>query len=872
MKRRFHNIVDRHYVAVYSVLFVISVGIVFWFIPVHRTSLIHASDGFNQCYPTYAYIGRYLRELIPNLLRYHTIPMFDWSIGYGDDVISTLNWFGLGNAFYLLAALAPAKLASIMFTFQSILQMYLAGLAFSWSAKYWNEDAWSRLVGAFLYTFSAYALSFGINFPSFLLVYVTFPVLMDGVTRILRSEQLVLSKRYIGALFILSCSGFYYVYMDLIAVMVYGILCGVFYYRHRIREYLRVVLSLAAQTCISIGMSCVILLPVVIAYLRSARSGEQSDTNAIFTLFSAGEMPERLRGILDINSNGTAIGFTLPVVVLIVVFLIKYRRKYPVLATGVILCVAGYCVPAAGSIMNGFSYSIDRWVYILHYLVAVIAVLVIPDLTDILRQEIRLRRWANVLAVCVYLVWAVATWIHGADDLPSTAIHIALIGITLLLLLLLERRSKAVISAYCILCTILMSFLYYAPTQAGGDGIYRAFKNYYTWHEIEASAFANADAEETFYRTDIYDSSLNSALVTGTNSASSYYSICNSGPFAFLNARVVSTGTEGSCFTLRGLDGRKALEMFLSVHSYALDRSADEIVTNDLKLPLGFTYTSYMLEGDAKTQDPLDRNQNLLRLVELEAAPDSDTLTRVTDSDQDWESMPCEPAYDNIEDRGDHTFRASETSEIRVALPDGVAAEEDREYYLVFHGLEWMEDGFERYLDVNGKRMRLVPMGSYAGQGTEYMVKVDLTEETLARGYLCVGFEKEGLYHLDSMELRTLDLSQYEQYYGQLTEAVLDNATYQPNQIRGTMTTDQDRILVMTIPYSSGWSCRIDGVETPIYRADQGFSAVVVSPGTHEVTWSYCTPGLVPGLCMSLLSVAVLVLLMQYQRRRGSVL
>lgn len=852
-KRR--DIIRRHYCLIYTMAFILAAGLVFYCIPVNQKSLIHSSDGFNIYYPSYVYIGRYIRDLIPNLLQYHTIEMFDFSIGYGDDILATLNWFGLGNAFYLLAALAPVKYASIMYTFGTILQIYLAGMAFLCYTGSEIGDAESRLVGALLYAFSAYVLTYGILFPTFLMVFVTFPLIINGATRVLESGRLVVSMRYVVAFFLLSGCGFYFIYMDIVAVAVYGILYGIFHYRNRLLGFIRVVCALALQTCISIGMACVILLPVIIAYFHSTRSGEQRDRNAIFSLYNAGEMIMKLQGILSNDINGYAIAFTIPIIVLIVVFLARYRDRYPVVAASIVVCVLGYFLPAVGSIMNGFSYSIDRWIYILHYFVALAVAIVLPSLADTLRHDVRLRRLANIVAVTVYIIWAAASVLNDADDRRSTGIHVAIVGLTLLVFVLLERRPKWPVSIYYVGCTVLTAVLFFAPTRFGGDGNYDVFKNFYTWHEIEASAFANADTEDEFHRTDINDTSITASLVTDTYSAESYYSIYNRGTYDFLNTRLVPT--EGS-IVLRGLDGRKALEMFFSVDNYALDRSAEDVIQNDLRLPLGFTYTSYMLEDDAADLDPLDRMQNVLQVVELEKAPKSGDLTATTDIASEWESVPCEYDYVNIVSRDDNTITASDNAEIHVQIPDDI--DEDSEYYLIFHGLEWLESGFKRNLYIGEKPLQLTPMVTYAGQTDEYMMKVDVTDEMLECGYVTIRVD-DGVYRLENIELRQLDISQYEHYYEQLTESVLEDVTYAANQISGSITADSDRLLLMTIPYGSGWTCMVDGVETPIYKADQGFSAVVITQGEHDVVWTYCTPGLATGAWISVISLLVLLVL-----------
>lgn len=60
-------------------------------------------DAVTQMYPAMMYISRMIRSFISNL----TIPLFELSLGMGDDLITALNWYGFGDPFYLLSALIP---------------------------------------------------------------------------------------------------------------------------------------------------------------------------------------------------------------------------------------------------------------------------------------------------------------------------------------------------------------------------------------------------------------------------------------------------------------------------------------------------------------------------------------------------------------------------------------------------------------------------------------------------------------------------------------------------------------------------------------------------------------------------------------------
>jgi hypothetical protein len=57
--------------------------------------------------------------------------------------------------------------------------------------------------------------------------------------------------------------------------------------------------------------------------------------------------------------------------------------------------------------------------------------------------------------------------------------------------------------------------------------------------------------------------------------------------------------------------------------------------------------------------------------------------------------------------------------------------------------------------------------------------------------------------------------------------------------------------LVMRASFARGWRAWVDGVETPVVRANGKHRTVVVPPGTHEVILRYDPPGLGPGLALS---------------------
>lgn len=59
-----------------------------------------------------------------------TLPMFDFSIGMGEDILTTLNFYGMGDPLTLLSVFVPKQRMEMFYDFLVAFRMYLAGLTF----------------------------------------------------------------------------------------------------------------------------------------------------------------------------------------------------------------------------------------------------------------------------------------------------------------------------------------------------------------------------------------------------------------------------------------------------------------------------------------------------------------------------------------------------------------------------------------------------------------------------------------------------------------------------------------------------------------------------------------------------------------------
>ena len=71
-------------------------------------------DGLSQHFSALAYYGELLREFVKNLIAGHPkLMMWNMSLGYGADVIATLNYYAIGDPLNLLYGFVPVKYTEI---------------------------------------------------------------------------------------------------------------------------------------------------------------------------------------------------------------------------------------------------------------------------------------------------------------------------------------------------------------------------------------------------------------------------------------------------------------------------------------------------------------------------------------------------------------------------------------------------------------------------------------------------------------------------------------------------------------------------------------------------------------------------------------
>lgn len=185
------------------------------------TYFIWGADGYSQMYPVFCYFVSYARQMLAGLAHGRlSLPLYDFTLGLGGDILSTLNWHGFGNPFYLLGLLAPENKLPLAFSLIVEVQYFLAGLFFMGYCRKMGLRGFGPVLGAWLYAFTGY-FAMTVTHPIMAHAAPALVLMLWGAEKILRRESpLLLAVSVFGT----ALCGFYFLFICSVALALYILL------------------------------------------------------------------------------------------------------------------------------------------------------------------------------------------------------------------------------------------------------------------------------------------------------------------------------------------------------------------------------------------------------------------------------------------------------------------------------------------------------------------------------------------------------------------------------------------------------------------------------------------------------------------------
>lgn len=873
----------RTYFAVYTIVFAIIMAVGLAVFIANGKSLIWREDGFRQHYVALAYFGKWGRDIIRNVLVNHVfeIPLWDFHIGYGSDILTTLHYYVIGDPLNLLSVFVPSAYTEYLYGMLIVIRLYLAGVSFSLYCFEMKKSGEAALAGALTYVFCSYMLYGVYRHPFFINPMICLPLLLIGAERIFRKEKAAL---FTIMTFLSAVSNFYFFYMIVFAVCFYA-LVRFFTLEHENpgKELAATLLKFAGYASIGVCMAAVILLPVILQFLETSRMDVSQQNDFFYSadwyrrFFAYFIAPRKL-------GEWTNLGFTVPAALAVLVLFGK-RKRHRALKLSFLILTGMLWLPFFGKALNGFSYVSNRWGWIYAGLVSYILVCMWEDL-------IRMKHVSGMFVFVGGVIYAVHFFRTGMKAAENIAGGLFLAGLILVCLLprlnIKEKRAKLASGLlFCILfCHICLNWY----MLFSGIGIHKASEAVDSGMALRkvmnSAPYAvehYTEREDGFFRFEM-DSfeTANTAALAGVNGIQYFFSLENPNISEYLRGMELN---RYRAFNYRDLDHRTFLDALAGVKYYAqkdadvfpfgyelkdtviLSENGYHIYENQYALPLGYTYDSRIDPEDYKNMESIQRQEALLQGVVLEDAEDDAAIRNISE---------CRPAFTS--ETADYTLSCGEGVERQ---PDGSFAVNKKHgiVELAFSGMEKCEtylslrgaqmdtgnpDDDEFILDILGDASRNTLRYNtlrhkYTDGQEDFLVNLGYRDE--AGSVIRIRFPAKGVYRFDDIKIICQPMERYPEQIAALKRETLKQEEIGVNSVKGTISLKEDKILCLSIPYSKGFRAVVDGKKEPLLKANVMYMALPLSAGEHTVELHYRTPGLYPGIwisCMGFLLFAII--------------
>lgn len=856
-------------------------------------SFVRDGDGLRQHYITLEYWGKYLRQIIKELLIHHRlrIPTWDLHIGFGSDIVTTLHYYVIGDPLNLCAAFVPVRYTEYLYDFLCFFRYYLAGITFSWYCFYNKNEKIPVLLGSLIYVYSQWMIVTGLDHPYFINPCIYLPLIMLGADKIFDGKK---PWTYIGALTLAGVSNFYFFYMLGIFTVIYAVFRYFTKFKgFRLKEFTPVFGRFFAYTVLSLMISGVILFPM----LKTMFTNSRMTAERYMPILYSKRFYQMLLASLIGRNNKTRFSYigvaSICVIALIVLFM--QRKKYLSLKLGVILLTVMVCFPIFGRIMNGFSYTTNRWTWAVPMLLAYIFVKMFPEFFHLSVKK----KLLIVAIILIYAAFLIFNPTVNQNNNVAAGLLLLLLGLTFIGGYEFLTRNRWYLAAFS-MCFIVLSvgsniWFYYAEN--GRDRFKdqsvistyvnkgRAYPKCHT--NVEKALKSLEDSSLVRFDQKYMGMISNTSCLNDLNGGKYQFSIAPEDLGNFFDEIYMSNFMDQAVYNL---NGRSWLLKLFSVKYFVskegivpyhfskekeiTGRKDRYIYKDENSLPLVYTYDSYIPVTQYERMNPVERQEAMLQGCVLEENdakgmnPEKLKL-HVNKLDYEIKDMQNMTWENGVIEAGKNakcvlTFKGKKNCETYVAFSNLKYRGINEKYRTILEQKDITTGQIEIYYAHNGEteeqKLQLLSSKNNFGSGrSNYGANLLYNEDALNE--ITLEFTVPGKYKIDNIDI-------YTQAMDGITELSQERSKDSPKDLKvdgGNITCSinlkEDKEVVFSIPYSNGWTLYVDGKKQETNKANRMFLGARISKGQHQIELKYFSPGMKAGCTASVLGLLVVLIL-----------
>lgn len=298
------------------------------------------------------------------------------------------------------------------------------------------------------------------------------------------------------------------------------------------------------------------------------------------------------------------------------------------------------------------------------------------------------------------------------------------------------------------------------------------------------------------------------------------------------------------------INSKAVPSVFEKTEEYTYNGLENALYKNRFSLPFGFAYDSSIKESGRQLMNGADYGINLMYSAAVEGK------TQVNEAEPVSFSVPFSLSSELItyDEQADITYTRY------TLIPE---TPEAGEVYLTLRGIDVMKHKYGTVTVIINDDMERAVLGEFGGKNTadtfkwftyqdSYTFCCSVCDEPVEK------VEVRASCEFDKIELTVFPLDSFKQQFDKLSEYTMQNTVLGSNEITGSITVPDERILCLQLLYTDGWRAYDNGVPAEIIPVNGCMTGLQLSPGEHDIRLEYHVPGLAPGMAVSGVTIVII--------------
>ncbi len=866
-----------HQYCIFSLLFVVtSLCCFFFFIVLHKSFMRY--DGIVQHLTALTYWGEYLRNFFKTLFTTgkFVFPQFDFSIGYGDDILTTLHYYTIGDPLSLLSVFVPPAKTEYLHNFLVILRLYLCGISFLAYCNYHKLEKWASLTGAFIYIFCGYSIYCAVRHPFFMNPMIYLPVIFIGVEKILKNENPAL---FIISIFVACVSSFYFFYMLTIITIIYAVIRFLATFKtDKGKKFFNYFTLFTVFYILGTAMAFAVFLPNVLGFFDSSRSGDTAIVPLLYSLFY---YAKAVLSFVSPESFGrySFFGFAAITFPACLLCFLRKDSKSKQLKAGLIVLSIFMVFPVFGHIFNGFNYVTNRWCFAYAFAAALTTTCLLPELLTMTKKEFLVCTVIPASLCFFVIVGSILLDLIGRRFLLSHTVLLLVLFLFSILYMhhpdMANRKVKHFTYSFFLGCTlfsvIINANIRYSPEQYNYLTDFFDYGKAYTDFSSDIDSHLKEMTSDTdFFRYEEPKKLFkNNAMLFNTHSTAFYWSICNS----YVSEAFNQLGASSQGWQSSGFDTRSIPDALTCVKYIVLPENSNisvpynfvkkdsvnqyEIYENKNPLPFGFTYNKYISDSVFNRLSCSEKQSVLLDYAVVHGTSPVETSNSVQNI------TILRPNFTiTLEGKNIVTANKLQIKDCSSKIILKFTSVPNTEVYLNIEGIYHTNKSIKPDLTVTDESgaTQLIEISNHERHyGHNFLINLGYHETSIHS--VMLQFNEEGTYTFDKLRIECLPFNDFNEKIDLLKKDSLQNIQFRNNSFTGNISITEPKFLCLSVPYSKGWEAYVDGIPEKVYNTQIMLSGIFLTPGNHTVKFVYHTPGFFQGVIVSVVAIIIFVVL-----------